>query len=353
MKRAIGIVLIGLLMIFFAAYCGGGGPRRVPLAKPFPPSPVGEQLYGKYCALCHGDDGEGYKADEATALRSQDFLTIVSDSYISENTRRGRPGTPMSAWGLELGGALDAGELAAVVAHTRAWQQEQPIDVSGVKVDGDAEAGAEPYALHCETCHGQQGEGATAMTLNNPVFQETASDGLIRLTVEHGRRETKMPGFGGQLPGGEIDDVVAFVKAFPPSIPPSAASLDAPTGDPILNPGGPPAELTPKDGRFVPADDVKAALDAGQSLVMIDARPFSDYQISHIEGAISMPFYDVEKRADELPRDLWIITYCGCPHAISGQALDALRALGFEKSGILDEGVYVWEDRGYPMVVSE
>jgi cytochrome c oxidase cbb3-type subunit 3/ubiquinol-cytochrome c reductase cytochrome c subunit len=349
MKRTIGLVLLVAAAAAGAIYCGSGAPVRTPLAEPYPPSPEGAQLYGRYCALCHGRDGEGYRADEATALRSQDFLTISTDAFIAENTRRGRPGTPMSAWGVELGGALNEEDLDAVVAHIRTWQTEAPIDVSIVAVGGDAEAGAEPYALHCETCHGERGRGATAMTLNTPVFQETADDGFVRYTVEHGRRETKMPGFGDQLRGGEIDDVVRHVRSLPPAAVASAASAANPTS-PILNPGNPPAEFELKDGRYVPADDVFAAHRAEQSFVLLDARPFSDYKVFRIEGAFSMPFYHVEKRLDELPKDLWIITYCGCPHAISGKALDVLRANGFEKSGVLDEGIYVWEDRGYPVV---
>ena len=50
-----------------------------------------------------------------------------------------------------------------------------------------------------------------------------------------------------------------------------------------------------------------------------------------------------------LPRDKWIVTYCGCPHAISGQAADTLLEAGFEKVGVLDEGFFVWQDLGYPV----
>jgi len=349
MKRAIGVVLLGAAAMAGAIYCGGGVPARTPLAEPFPPSPEGAQLYGRYCALCHGQDGEGYRADEASALASQDFLTVASDHFIAENTRRGRPGTPMSPWGAELGGALTADDLQALVAHLRTWQREAPIDVSGVAVDGDGEAGAATYTLHCETCHGEQGRNATAITLNSVVFEETASDGFVRYTVEHGRRESKMPSFGDELSRGEIDDVVTFVRSLPVASFGADAGAMSPAG-PVLNPGNTPAEFTLKDGRFVPADDVNAALQAEQSFVLIDARPFSDYKVFHIEGAYSMPFYKVEERLDELPKDLWIITYCGCPHAISGKALDVLRANGFEKSGVLDEGIFVWEDRGYPVV---
>src|SRR5438045_4198585 len=51
------------------------------------PDPVamaerGKVLYGKYCNFCHGDEGKGYKADEAPALANDDLLTIASDDFL-------------------------------------------------------------------------------------------------------------------------------------------------------------------------------------------------------------------------------------------------------------------------------
>src|ERR1700760_3664750 len=49
---------------------------RLP-TNPFAPAPVstdpdviahGAQLYAKICSVCHGAQGEGYKADQATAI---------------------------------------------------------------------------------------------------------------------------------------------------------------------------------------------------------------------------------------------------------------------------------------------
>ena len=84
-------------------------------------------------------------------------------------------------------------------------------------------------------------------------------------------------------------------------------------------------------------------------MVILDARATGDYVQSHIDGAVSLPFYQVTDYMEELPRDAFIVTYCGCPHAISGQAADALLEAGFENVGILDEGFYFWEDQGWPV----
>jgi len=69
----------------------------------------------------------------------------------------------------------------------------------------------------------------------------------------------------------------------------------------------------------------------------------------HVAGAISVPFYTVNDYAAQIPKDRWILTYCACPHAASVKARDALRALGYKNVAVLDEGINVWRDKGYPV----
>ena len=80
--------------------------------------------------------------------------------------------------------------------------------------------------------------------------------------------------------------------------------------------------------------------------MIADARPPADYALGHIAGSISVPFYDAAKYAADIPKAALVITYCGCPHAESGQARDALRKLGY-KSSVLDEGFLAWKNKGY------
>lgn len=47
-----------------------------------------------------------------------------------------------------------------------------------------------------------------------------------------------------------------------------------------------------------------------QEAVAVDTRYRFQYVAGHIVGAISMPLEEVGERADELPRDKKIITYC-------------------------------------------
>lgn len=318
------------------------------------PSIDAQSLYVTYCGFCHGDAGEGYVSDNANALANPEFLASATDAFIRLGTIHGRPGTPMSPWGDEKGGPLSADEVDAVVAYIRSWQTVETVDVHDRVVEGTATRGAPVYNALCASCHGDDGEGVTAISLNNPWFHETASDGFIRYAIEVGRPGTPMPGYAEQLNDRQIDDVVAYIREWQRPVdsgPIEPYVPDIENG--VLNPDGTDPEFTLREDRYVPADDVHAAMENGQRVLLIDARPVADFQLSHITGAIGISFYDIATYADQLPRDVWIVTYCGCPHAVSGQAADALIELGFERVAVLDEGFYVWEERGYPVTYAE
>ena len=89
------------------------------------------------------------------------------------------------------------------------------------------------------------------------------------------------------------------------------------------------------------------ALEAGKRLPIADARTPNDYVTKHIRGAVSVPFYEPEKYLDRLPKDVTIVTYCGCPHAASGALADSLKERGYSRVWVLDEGYFVWRDSGY------
>ncbi len=55
--------------------------------------------------------------------------------------------------------------------------------------------------------------------------------------------------------------------------------------------------------------DLRAALDKGTAVV-VDVRADDQYKAGHIKGAIHIPEANVVARANELPRDKTIVTYC-------------------------------------------
>jgi cytochrome c oxidase cbb3-type subunit 3 len=309
----------------------------------------GSALYDRYCALCHGQSGEGYRSDMANALSNQQFLATASDLLLRSGTARGRPGTPMSAWGISRGGPLSSAEIYAVARWIRNWQTEPSIPVESIHVEGSAERAVPQWDVRCATCHGARGQGGTYMSVSNPEFLAVAGDGFLRWAVARGRDGTAMVGYDTLLTAQNIDDLVVLMRSWrtdvddSPFVPPSHD-----LGDVFINLGGPepPWELA---GRFIGVDLVKQAIDDGQEVALLDARPQSDYVQAHISGAVSVPFYDAESYLDQLPPDRWYVSYCGCPHSISGQLYDLLAARGYSRLKVLDEGFFVWQERGYPV----
>ena len=99
---------------------------------------------------------------------------------------------------------------------------------------------------------------------------------------------------------------------------------------------------------YISMDRVKQALDQGLRFVFIDARPAGDYEMGHIPGAVSIPFFDAEICASELPKDVVYIAYCACPHAESGVVANAINSAG-GTAKVLDEGYIAWKQAGYPV----
>jgi cytochrome c oxidase cbb3-type subunit 3/ubiquinol-cytochrome c reductase cytochrome c subunit len=310
----------------------------------------GAALYGRYCALCHGDHGEGYRADRATALANPELLSIASDAYLRAAVANGRSGTTMSAWSRARGGPLDDQGIDALVALMRSWSTKPYASVDGRTVTGDPARGQPIYARECAHCHGDKGTGGPYLPLANPELLASASDGFLAASIERGRPGTPMPAFATRLDAPDRDDVVALIRSWQAAPAPAGEKPPAPghLEDVVRNPGGPEPALDASSG-FVPVDSVKAELDRGATLVLIDARPGSDYVASHVTGAISVPFYEVEPYMAQIPRERFIVTYCGCPHAESGRVRDTLKQNGYPRVAVMDEGFYAWRDRGYPV----
>ncbi len=339
--------------------CTGAKPPEPPAGGPSPsgldPATVaeGEALYDKYCKLCHGERGVGYAADNANALGNPEFLATASDPFLYTAIERGRPGTAMAAYSDELGGPLSQKAMRTIITYLRSLRAVDEVKVDELSVRGDPAAGAPIYAEKCASCHGDKGQGTEALSLSNPLFLASASDGYIRYAIDKGRSGTPMPAFGGTLSASDIDNLTRFIRSWARNVEDGPALGEVPPSfeNAVIHPDGPaPAFGDLREGRYVPVDLVKAELERGARMVLLDARPTSDWLKSHIPGALPFPYYDTDKMVESLPRDgTWIIAYCACPHAASGKVMDALREQGFANTAVLDEGILVWSARGYPL----
>ncbi len=184
----------------------------------------GGTVYGTFCAGCHGLVGGGIRSAGLASFPSianPDLLERVSDQFLEDTIRQGRPGRRMPAWGSSAAG-LKPGEIGAVVGYLRALSgvQYKPESAAPRWVHGDAAAGKALFGSTCAGCHGAMGEGAEAPALNNQVLLASATDTYLVETIGRGRRGTVMQGFLDPSPtrrtlsAQEIESVVAFVRTW-------------------------------------------------------------------------------------------------------------------------------------------
>jgi cytochrome c oxidase cbb3-type subunit 3/ubiquinol-cytochrome c reductase cytochrome c subunit len=161
-----------------------------------------------------------------------------------------------------------------------------------------------------------------------------------------------MQPWAGKLSEQDIDDVVAWLWSLRPTSPtPPVQNLTVPDDLPVvINPKGGRPKFTLREDRYVPAEQVKKALEAKQRIVIIDARSPADWIQFHIPGAISLAYHDTA-HLERVPKDgTWVVAYCACPHHASGEVVDALRAAKYPATAVMDEGILFWKDHGFPVV---
>jgi cytochrome c oxidase cbb3-type subunit 3 len=331
----------------------GGCAKKTSAASPVQ---LGARAYAKYCATCHGPQANGYVADNAPSLRTATFLSTASDAFLRDGIARGRPGTAMGAYGRAFGGPLGPEDVSALIAFLRAGGPPH-VELLARPASGDAKAGKLVYDSLCARCHGTPAQRSSAVHLANPVLLATASDAFLRAAVENGRPPTSMVPWKGALDAKQIEDVVTYLRSLavalplPPTVPP-LPPLPPRRGPIVLNPKGRAPDFTLKENLYVSIDEVKKALDGKRRLIIADARAPSDYDSLHITGAISTPYYDL-RTLDDVPNDgTWVLAYCACPHHVSGEVVAELRKRGYKNTAVIDEGIFAWQHKGYPVVAA-
>jgi membrane protein DedA with SNARE-associated domain/rhodanese-related sulfurtransferase len=99
-------------------------------------------------------------------------------------------------------------------------------------------------------------------------------------------------------------------------------------------------------------DDLKARIDSGEDLVIVDLRRALDVEAEPetIPGAFRMDAQELQRTNDRLPRDREIILFCTCPNeATSARVALLLRRQGILRIRPLEGGLAGWRERGYPL----
>ena len=266
----------------------------------------------------------------------------------------GRANTAMGGYLKSQGGPMEYIEIELLLQWLyNEAEVEKPIDLSREPVLGDIDLGASLYTEKCAVCHGEKGEGVNAPALANPMLLATATDHFLRYAIAEGRDGTPMVAFDEQLSDEEIDGLTAFLRS-------RASGWDIPKPDTvkvpepdeyILNADAEAPQFTLRDGKYVAAEQVNKAYQEGKRMVILDARSEVAWRQMHIPGAVPVPYYEEpENFIDNIPNDgTQIVIYCACPHAASQRVMNTLKRNGITNTAIIDEGILVWAQMGFPV----
>jgi len=107
--------------------------------------------------------------------------------------------------------------------------------------------------------------------------------------------------------------VVALAGGAPAQYrtPPQGTPAVPVTGNPNvqITPVTPPPADPLEKARRIPRDEA-IKMVAAKKATYVDVRAKDQYDIEHIKGAINIPLSEITARANELPKNKFIITYC-------------------------------------------
>jgi mono/diheme cytochrome c family protein len=200
-----------LLAILALSSCEAPGYRAAQ-ARVIRPGEVAsfDVLYARNCSACHGAKGEGALT---VGIGSPAYLAIAEDATIRDTIRKGRPGTPMSAFDQKEGGMLTDAQIEILVQGLRergaqAIESEHPPAYAPAQL-GDTARGREVFTASCARCHG-------AGNIADSSYLSLVTDQHLRTVMIVGMPNLGMPdwrGYSKPLSDAEITDVVAWLAA--------------------------------------------------------------------------------------------------------------------------------------------
>jgi len=108
-----------------------------------------------------------------------------------------------------------------------------------------------------------------------------------------------------------------------------------------------PEPVTVNNATEITPIELKARLDRGERVKIIDVREPNEYQINKIAGSTLIPLGDIPKRYEEFDPNEEIVVQCKSGGR-SGKAADFLRSKGFTKVLNLKGGILAWIDQVDP-----
>lgn len=106
----------------------------------------------------------------------------------------------------------------------------------------------------------------------------------------------------------------------------------------------------PADFNGIAAPALKARLDAGEKLFILDVREPNEYANGYIVGAVNIPIRTLVANLDKLPaKDGAIVAYCGVGTR-GAYATMTLTLLGYTNVKNLGQGLTSWTAQGFPII---
>jgi rhodanese-related sulfurtransferase len=102
--------------------------------------------------------------------------------------------------------------------------------------------------------------------------------------------------------------------------------------------------------RELTVDEVKAKLDRGEKLQLVDVREESEFAKDHLPNAIHLGKGIIERDIEERVPDTSapLVLYCGGGFR-SALAADNLQKMGYTNVISMDGGIRVWREKGFPL----
>jgi rhodanese-related sulfurtransferase len=115
-----------------------------------------------------------------------------------------------------------------------------------------------------------------------------------------------------------------------------------------------PAALQLADSGFYPPKHIpfgitaSNAIDEGQRVLWVDARPEASFETGHIPGALNINSANWDRTIPDLFRvyqpGTTIIVYCSAGCSASEEIGDKIRKFGLEPTSILEGGFEAWQE---------
>lgn len=105
----------------------------------------------------------------------------------------------------------------------------------------------------------------------------------------------------------------------------------------------------PADFNSIAAPALKARLDAGEKLFVLDVREENEFAAGHIPGAVNVPIRTISKNMDKLPaKDAVVVVICKSGMRAAYITM-TLSILGWTNVKDMAFGMTEWEKQGFAM----